>query len=184
MIGTKDKDLLDRLDRLASTGAADPASALQTLREVALTVGPLKERLTRPRAPTRLYTVNFGGQSLIVANTGITPIEGVVIKWPRAGRVIGVRAVCAQGLDLNTHLTLWLRDQDGVPFFSDGQSEAGITFSSLQTDPQNNAGYYPFLDRVVKPSEQWTCDINTLDPIPGGGSTTYTPEVVFLFDDT
>lgn len=184
MIGTREKDLLDRIDRLASSGMTDPASAAQTLREISQTVSPLKERLTRPVSPTRIYTVPFAGQSVVVANTGIVTIPPVVMTWPKLGRVIGVKALCVQGMDLATHLTLQIQDQSTYSFFQNGAGPAPVTFAALTGNVWELASYFPFLDRDVAPSEQWTITVGTLDPEPTiVSSNTYTPEVTFLFED-
>lgn len=184
MIGKADKQLLDRIDRLAQSSMNDPASAAQTLREIYQTMGPLKERLTRPSSPTRIYKVPFAGQSVIVASTGNVTIPGVIMPWPKLGRVIGVKAICAQGIDLGTHLTLQITDQDGYSFFTNGTTPVGVTFAALTGNTFDQGGWYSYLDRNVVPSEQWTVTVGTDDPVPGGGSTTYTPEVTFLVDET
>ena len=182
MLGRTDNQALDRIERLVAAGMADPAAAVANMAEIYQTLGPFKERLTRPRVPQRLYVVPFVG-AVTVSSTAITGIADTPLQWPKKCRVVGFKGIVREGLTLSSHVTIRVKDQNGYSFFSNGTSDAFVSLAQLQGNAYDQGGWFPFLETLVKPGEQWQIAASSGDSLPGSGSTNYTPEVIFLVDE-
>lgn len=169
------------LEQLVDRAQGDPQAAFSAIADVRAGLTRLRGYLNRTR-PERLYKVPFTG-GVVVASTGIVPTQPTPFTFPKAGRIIGFRAIVLEDIADVTHVTLSIKNPDGLPFFSNGTSEAFISFAALSGVPfEQGAGWFPFLYERVAPNEQWTFTCSSSDPLPSSGSTTYTPEITLLVE--
>jgi hypothetical protein len=117
-----------------------------------------------------------------VASTGITSTPRTSFTFPTNGRIIGVKGMVREGMNLLSHVTLSVADQDGRFFFTNGQAEAFVSFAILTGNAYDQGGFFPMFFRDVNANEQWSFMCSSGDAIPGSGSTTYTPEVELLME--
>lgn len=165
---------------LARTAASDPQAAVRDASNIARLLSAAAPSFRDDAAPTMLVTPTVV-QSVVVANTGITPTARIPIKWPRNGRVCGISGTVAQGHALTSHVTISLL-MEGVSYlFTNGSGEGFIPLSILSGANANGLAYFP-VDWRVTPQQNWTIQYSSMDPLPGAGSTTYTPYAVFMFE--
>lgn len=145
------------------------------------------ESSTRLSSPTKVFVVPFA-TAVIVASGGITPTALTPFVFPFDCRVLGLKGMVLEGMNLLSHVAVSISDEDSKPLFTNGgqagQSGAAapITFASLVGNAYDQAGFYQFLDRDVTAGSQWMIQCTSKDALPGSGSTTYTPELSILVE--
>lgn len=184
MLGYRNQQLLNEAIALCQQGGVDPATGMKNLAVVLERLLRLKSRFEAPKPTDRVYTVPFVG-SVIVASGGITPIGTTTMNWPKDGLIVGMKATVREGLSLVTHITLSVKDETQYPFFSNGTGDGFVSPAILQGNVYDQGGWFPLFEGMpVKASTQWYLQASSADSLPVSGSTSYTPEVCFLVDES
>lgn len=179
-----EQDLFNALKaQLAGATSTDPAigSARSLITRL--------EASTRLSSPQRIFSVPFSS-AVVVASTGIVPTAPTPFVFPIDCRVIGIKGMVLEGMNLLSHVALTITDEENYPIFTNG-GQAGqsgvaapVTFASLVGNPYDQGGFYRFLDRDIQAQRQWMIQCTSKDAVPASGSTTYTPELLILVELT
>jgi hypothetical protein len=170
----------DALVAKLQAAQGSPSASPQAIADLLSSADEMR-RIFNSVSPVRAYRVQFQ-TPVIVANTGITPTALTPFNFPKPGRVIGLKGMVREGLNLVTHVCIGAQDAEGYQFFQNGTAGDFMSIAAMSGNPYDQAGWFPFFFRSVRQNEQWSFVATSLDALPGAGSTTYTPELWILME--